>query len=238
LQPIAIVLLPGLDGTGRLFSPLLTHLPGYLRPIVVRYPLVPQSYAELLPLVSASLPQDEPFIILGESFSGPLAIMAADRRPQGLCGVILDATFVKNPSYLSASVIRPFLLAFLFRLLPSPLTARLLLGRSADPIIAREVASVIDEVPAAVTAMRVREALAVDVTGPLRRLDVPILYLRGRRDHIIVPARNARQIARLGRDVRIREFGTSHMILQTRPGESATAIAEFCARVGSRVPSN
>jgi pimeloyl-ACP methyl ester carboxylesterase len=233
MQPMAIVLLPGLDGTGRLFSPLLPHLPALLRPIVVQYPLEPQSYADLLPLVLASLPHDQPFAILGESFSGPLAIMAADRRPPGLCGVILDATFVQNPSFLPAFVLRPFVRLFLFRLLPSPLAARFLLGRSADPLLVRDVARLIDEVPEVVTAMRVREALAVDVTGALQRLALPILYLRGRRDHIIVPARNAHQVARLGQDVVIREFSTGHMILQTRPVESAAAIAEFCARAAS-----
>ena len=34
----ALVLLPGMDGTGDLFAPLLSALPPALRTIVVRYP--------------------------------------------------------------------------------------------------------------------------------------------------------------------------------------------------------
>jgi hypothetical protein len=53
-----------------------------------------------------------------------------------------------------------------------------------------------------------------------------------------VPGRNAREVARLGRQVEIAQFDTGHMILQTRPEESAAAIAGFCRRLTSRVPSN
>lgn len=236
MHSIAIVLLPGLDGTGRLFAPVLPHLPAYIRPVVVPFPLEPLTYAELLPLVSASLPRDLPFVILGESFSGPLAVMAAGQRPRGLCGVILDATFVENPSHLGAAILRPLMRPFLFRLLPRWMAARFfLLGSSAPPEVKEELLELVDEVPASVVAFRVRDALAVNVAEALRRLDQPILYLRGRRDHVVVPARNARQIARLGRDVTIREFDTGHMVLQTQPAAAAAAITEFCDRVGSRV---
>jgi pimeloyl-[acyl-carrier protein] methyl ester esterase len=239
MHSIAIVLLPGLDGTGRLFAPLLPHLPGHIRPIVVRFPLEPLRYAELLPLVSAALPRDLPFVILGESFSGPLAIMVAERQPSGLCGVILDATFVENPSQLSAAIIRPFVRPFLYRLLPRWLIARFfLLGGPREPDLIQEVVNVADEVPASVIAFRVRDALAVNLAEALRRLDQPILCLRGRHDHVVVPAHNARQIARLGKDVTIRQFDTGHMVLQTQPRASAAAIVEFCDRVISRVPSN
>jgi pimeloyl-[acyl-carrier protein] methyl ester esterase len=241
VESIAIVLLPGLDGTGRLFAPVLPHLPGHIRPIVVRYPLEPLRYAELLPLVIASLPRDLPFVILGESFSGPLAVMVAEREPSGLCGVVLDATFVENPSQLAAAIIRPFVRSFLYRLVPSSLIARFFLrGGSAEPDATQiqELIDVVREVPASVIVCRVRDALAVNVADALSRLDQPILCLRGRHDHVVVPARNARQIARLGRDVAIREFDTGHMVLQTQPRAAAAAIVEFCDQVTPRAAPN
>jgi pimeloyl-[acyl-carrier protein] methyl ester esterase len=238
MQPPSIVLLPGLDGTGRLFAPLLSHLPSDIRPIIVSYPFERLGYQDLLRTVLAALPHDEPFVILGESFSGPLAVLAAAHQPRGLAGIVLDATFVKNPTPLSASLARPLVRPFLVRLLPSTLTARLLLGGGAAPVVAREVASVVDAVPPEIVAFRIVEALGVDVSEQLRQLQLPILYLRGRRDHFVVPGRNAREVARLGRQVEIAQFDTGHMILQTRPEESAAAIAGFCRRLTSRVPSN
>ena len=35
-----LVLLPGMDGTGRLFEPLLNFLPAWLAPIVIAYPRI------------------------------------------------------------------------------------------------------------------------------------------------------------------------------------------------------
>jgi hypothetical protein len=47
-----LLLLPGMDGTGRLFGPLLRALQPTLSPVVVAYPVdQPYGYAELLPFV-------------------------------------------------------------------------------------------------------------------------------------------------------------------------------------------
>jgi len=39
--PLDVLLVPGLDGTGRLFSPLLAELPRTIAPSVIPYPAVP-----------------------------------------------------------------------------------------------------------------------------------------------------------------------------------------------------
>ena len=98
MKSVSLVLLPGLDGTGRLFDPLIRHLPEWIHPVVVSYPK-DQSYGyqDLMKIVTRSLPEDTDFVILGESFSGPLSIMIARQRPKRLIGLILCATFVKNP---------------------------------------------------------------------------------------------------------------------------------------------
>ena len=73
MTELALVLLPGLDGSGVMFRPLLGHVPPALRPVVVAYP--PDKalgYEDLLPLVLDALPSSEPFVILGESFGGRL----------------------------------------------------------------------------------------------------------------------------------------------------------------------
>lgn len=70
--------MPGLDGSGVLFRPLLKRLPPEVVPQVITYPATtPLGYAELLPHVMAALPESGAFVVLGESFSGPLALMVA-----------------------------------------------------------------------------------------------------------------------------------------------------------------
>ncbi len=78
-EPVTLVLLPGLDGTGILFTPLVVALGNGRRVIVVTYPTSEkaQTYAKLHEVAGAALPPSGPLVLLGESFSGPLAISLA-----------------------------------------------------------------------------------------------------------------------------------------------------------------
>jgi pimeloyl-[acyl-carrier protein] methyl ester esterase len=96
------VLLPGLDGTGELFQSFLKVLPSSLTPQVVSYPTEQYlTYKELASLVRSVLLPQEPFVLLGESFSGPLSIKVAALSPPNLRAIILWASFVSNPVPLS-----------------------------------------------------------------------------------------------------------------------------------------
>ena len=95
---ITLVLLPGMDGTGIFFEDFAAAIQPEFKPVIVRYPNDPSlGYAGLEPIARSALPQDEPFLILGESFSGPLAISIAASNPAGLLGLILCVTFARNP---------------------------------------------------------------------------------------------------------------------------------------------
>lgn len=62
------MLLPGMDGTGIFFEPLLRALPAELDAHVVAYPPAePLGYDELLSVVESALPA-EPFVLMAESF--------------------------------------------------------------------------------------------------------------------------------------------------------------------------
>src|SRR5260221_8527089 len=114
-----LILMPGMDGTGELFAPLLRALGSSMESAVVRYPAdAPLGYAELLPRVRAELPSSEPFVLLGESFSGPLALMLAAEAPAGLRGVILCASFASNPIHWLPPFAKWFVHPVLFRGMP------------------------------------------------------------------------------------------------------------------------
>ena len=223
----AIVLLPGLDGTGTLFRPFLPYIEPSLRPIVVRYPENEQlGYDALLDIVIRALPTQEPFVILGESFSGPLALMAAATRPPGLEAVVLCATFIRNPLWIRASFLRHLVHPSLFRFYPLFSAVKTVIGGYSSPELRASIAAAVAAVSPRVVAHRVHEVLEVDASAPLQSCTVPILYLRGNRD-LVVPGHNAREVAAASKLVTVTTLKSPHLILQTRPLEAATAIVRF-----------
>jgi len=96
-MPCTAVLLPGLDGTGEQFGPLVDALRPDVPTVVVRYPNAPLGYDALQQIAASALPRDGKYIVLGESFSGPIAISLAAQSPRGLLGCILCASFVRTP---------------------------------------------------------------------------------------------------------------------------------------------
>ena len=230
-MPLTLVLLPGLDGTGMLFEPLLDQLPPDLKAHVVPLPNdSPMDYVSLVPIVASSLPTDTPFILLGESFSGPLALMVADSRPRGLMGVILCASFIRNPTYLP-SFTRHLATSWIFRISPIFIQAKVLFAGYSSPRLRSLLARAHSSVSAKVMAQRVRAVLAVDCTSELVACPVPIAYLRGSRDRV-VPKRNWRQIMAINPAVREFTIRAPHLVLQTQPRAAVQAIMAFAEEVG------
>jgi pimeloyl-ACP methyl ester carboxylesterase len=87
-----------MDGTGSLFSQLIAALDPRIEPTVVRYPNDPtMGYPQLEVVARATLPVGRPFVLLAESFSGPIAVSIAASAPGGLCALVLCCSFVRNP---------------------------------------------------------------------------------------------------------------------------------------------
>ncbi len=102
MSPI-LVLLPGLDGSGELFAPLLKELGGELECLVLPLPSAGSQDQHSLALRLLPLLPQTPFVLLAESFSGAIAVEIATCKPVGLVRIILVATFLQPP--------RPFLLS-------------------------------------------------------------------------------------------------------------------------------
>jgi pimeloyl-ACP methyl ester carboxylesterase len=195
----------------------------------------PLGYEELLPRILAALPTDRPFVLLGESFSGPLAVMAAATRPVGLVGVILCATFVRNPLWLRPAWLRHFARPLVFRgatkigVVTAPL-------RGCSPELTRLYAQARASVTPGVMAHRVRAVLRVDVRRELAECTVPILYLHGDRDRL-VRGHNFAEISRVQPAVRCaRIAGAPHMVLQLHPAAAAAAICDFIDHLDLECP--
>ncbi|MBT9553298.1 MAG: alpha/beta hydrolase [Hydrogenophaga sp.] len=224
-----LVLLPGLDGSGDFFDHLCHHLPPQWRTHVMPYPGdQPLSYSELARFVVAALPHDGPFVLVAESFSGPVAIQVAATRPAGLIGVVLRATFARNP--------RPFLRPFLgltrvapVRATPMGLLSRCLLGAEADAAWAERIRQAMGKCSVAVLRARAREVLLVDVRSLLADIRVPVLYLQATKDWV-VPAAALIEMQRVLPGIQVARIDGPHFLLQARPVPCLEQIMEFVGR--------
>ena len=124
-----IILLPGLDGTGTLFKPLSDVLPSTIESLVISYPPDEKlSYTELTAYVMDRLPTDEAYVLLGESFSGPIAYEIALRQPRNMHAVIFVASFLTPPQRLVLGLSK-LLPCYCHSLYPSFLSGRFCSGR-------------------------------------------------------------------------------------------------------------
>jgi len=224
-----ILLLPGLDGSGRLFGPLLAARPRGFLPEVVSYaPDRLLGYDDLAGLVRERLPAGR-FVLVAESFSGPVAVRLAAERPPGLAALVLAATFLHHPLNALLHPIRGLAGAWLFGLgLPAPLVRHFLAGPDAPHAIVAEVQAAVAAVSPQVLAHRVGEALRVDVREDLARVEVPVLWLAPSRDHL-VRADAAEEAQAIRPDVEVASIDAPHMILQRCPQASLARIEELLA---------
>jgi pimeloyl-ACP methyl ester carboxylesterase len=224
---LSLVLLPGMDGTGRLFEPFVAELPAALNSIVVRYPVNrPLGYADLEPLVESALPSAGPFVLLAESFSGPLALRVA-RGHQRLVALVLVGSFARSPIARWLSAFRHVAGSWCFRFAPpSWLIGRYLAGDDAPAALVAAVRSAVMAVAPAVMAKRIREVLAVDVRSLLPAIHVPVFHISGSRDRLIAP-RSVEDFQTLGGPFETASLDAPHLILQTQPVAAARLIEQF-----------
>lgn len=229
-----LVLLPGMDGTGQLFSPLVTALASDVETIVVRYPCdISLNYEELEAIARKSLPTDRPFILLGESFSGPIAIsLTAQHLPQQT-GLILCSTFIKNPRPIFKSLKR--LIPLLpFELFPTRWLSKILLGRFSTASLCAALKEAITQVMPSVMRSRLRSVMEVDVSVQLAGLDIATLYLRASQDWVVPQTASIRVLEANPKAQEV-VLDAPHCLLQASPIEAARAIRHFMESVSPAV---
>lgn len=229
-DPPLCVLLPGFDGSGRLFAPLLAEVSLPFEPRVETLPSdVPQSYDELAKWLAHRLPTDRPFALLAESFSGPLAVRIASQRPKFLSHLVLVATFLRSPLRRWLAAFAPLARSSLFSRPPPTLAIRALLaGWDAPPPVLAAVREATMSLPPEVAAARAHAALSADVVGAFASLTVPTLWIRASAD-CLLRSGHADDALASRPSVRVVSIDGPHMILQRRPNECLAALARFLA---------
>ena len=184
---------------------------------------------ELAGWLAGRLPADRPYALVAESFSGPLAIRVASRRPALLTHLVLVATFLRSPlQRWLAPFGRLAGPALLTRPPPGLAVRALLAGLDAPSSVVAAVRDAVANLPPEVAAERARAALSADEAGAFASLTLPTLWIPPSADRLLRPGHA--DDARASRpDTRIVSVDGPHLILQRRPRECLAAIERFLA---------
>ncbi|WGZ94346.1 MAG: alpha/beta hydrolase [Candidatus Thiothrix putei] len=221
MMAMKLVLLPGLDGTGLLFQPLLEQLGHACSVQIIRYPPDQcQSVQILAAKVREQVAFDTDTVLLAESFSG-LVAMELLRQGIALHSVIFCASFASAPRpwLLQLATVLP--LETLFRL---PLPDFLLRGLGLNARLVALIRQVRTQVSPAVFAYRLRLIAAAQHQPQEQCWEMPCYYLRAA-DDWAVPERCAEDLRRHFTKVDIIRIAQSgHFLLQSQPDACAAVL--------------
>ena len=219
------LLLPGLDGTGKLFDPFVATAPQGASIEIARYPVDREmSYSDYATLVLDTFPPDEPFVVVAESFSGPIAVLIGSTQPPTLTGIVLCNTFVYRAAWHGFSYL-PW--AWLFRFPVTTLTVGIhLTGFSHASNWVQRIRTANQPVLPKVRASRLRSALTVDVRNEFAAIDVPVMYLRGLQDRLVFSS-CVRHAKAARPSTTVVQVPGPHLLLQVEPQRSWQEVSSF-----------
>jgi pimeloyl-ACP methyl ester carboxylesterase len=217
--------MPGLDGTGKLFAPIIPLLEPHFELIMVTYPDL-DSFTEYVDCVQNQLPATPGFSLLAESFSGPVALALMAQQPGQIGPSILCATFARSP------------LAALTRManyVPDQMFSIGALNEFCLDVLETNdddqsetqplPLNVTEQLDGALLKHRIAVLSRIDVSALLPGIEVPVLYLHARRDRIVAES-DAQMIQEYLPDVDRVDIDAPHLLLQTRPQQCAELILQ------------
>lgn len=196
-----LVLVPGMDGTGRLFYrqvPLLARsyrVATYrLRDDAASMQVLIGDLADVIQSISGG---GQPAIVVGESFGGTVALSLALARPDLVAALVVINSF---PRFLPQ--LRLHLAIFALRTVPwqtMPMVRRLTAFRMHSKYTHRAEIRRFLELTAETTRAgylgRLRILTQYDVRDRLGEIRAPTLFLASERDHLVPSAEQARHMA-------------------------------------------
>jgi pimeloyl-[acyl-carrier protein] methyl ester esterase len=218
-----IALLPGLDGTGELFSPIVPFLEKHFEIHVVRY-TDEFTFSDYVESAAAQLPKNGSISLVAESFSGPIAISLLASKNPIFQASVLSATFCKSPL--------PFLTQ-ISKHLPEKLFSSnpvskafldlLITGGDANSDVRKKARELLGKVNPKQFQSRINIINEINVSQELKDIEVPLLYIQATKDRIVL-ADSGSEIMKHAKNLKIERVAGSHLILQTQPEKCAELI--------------
>jgi len=229
------VLLPGLNGSENLFLPYLS-LPGQSKTQVITYPQQgDQSYQALVPVVRALLP-DEDFILVAESFGGPIAASLSKDNNPNLKGVVFVATFLSTSRRYLHWMARWLPFKRLVRLPSAKVFVRkFLLTDESDETLLELILQEVESLPQGLINERIQSILALRL-GVLNT-DLPVIYLSAGSD-VLVPKSKLAEFQLYYSNLTVKHLDGPHCLIQTHPEGVEQIVRDFILSIENRGSKN
>lgn len=225
-----LVLLPGFDGTGKLFASLVDALGDAADTHIVRYPDLTDT-ADYVACVAEQLPDAQPLILVAESFSGPVALQLLAQLPDRITGAVLSTTFARPPLGLVLSLANKLRLASFVRPSMNEQILRMFcLNGVADLGLIRRIVDVVRPIDQDTVASRLRALVTMDASAVLEQIQQPVLVLSAQSDRVVRKRFSSSLLSRLAH-VRHVTLPGPHLLLQAAPERSAREIVAFTEAV-------
>lgn len=215
-----LVLLPGMDGTGALFTPFIEILPPEVNTQTI--PLIQKvgvSYQEQAKYVASEIENDS--IVIAESYSGMVALELCRQFPEKVKQIVFVASFISRPSSLSrfgGHIPSAFL-----KLAKKPnwFLLRVLFGGKANDILTGRFIQAMSSVPLDLLKFRLKQVASLK--NPTSKLSIPCTYLLARQD-VLVSKNVLHVFENTFSKVVVHKLEGTHFLLQTNPEGAWDAI--------------
>lgn len=179
-----LVLLPGMDGTGALFDDFLSAC-GDIEHLIIPLPQSgPQDYFSLAAQIKEKLPNQD-FLLLAESFSGPIAAQLAFDAIPHLKGVVFVGSFLSAPNKLMLLFARLLPVKWLFKLPFNEFALRnLMLGENANAALIEKFRTTVASVPKATLNTRIQSMQRLRLPEG-SSTQIPAFYIGGDSDRLV-----------------------------------------------------
>lgn len=222
-----LLILPGMDGTGLLLNPFIECLGGRVDAELFDYPThVIQTYEEIINNVEAVLPTTgEDFVILAESFAGPVALSLAQKRIPGLRALILVVSFAATPRHFLLQLTGLLPMKRLLRLpVPRRFSSNMMLGRNAPDKIMDKLLEVFYMISPEVLASRLDQMRTFTI--PQEVVNLPAMYIQATND-LLLPDNCLNDMKSILPQLEVHRIEGPHLVLDTHPKTCARLVAGF-----------
>ena len=214
-----VVLLPGLHGSTALYDAFVALAPPWARCLPVPLPtLGEQTFDGIAATLEAELRRLEGFVLLAESFSGPIAVRLLARLGEriallALCNPLVEMSLTL-PAGLAAS-------AASWVGMPAAAAAAIL--ADGDRALGKAALDGIRALPKGVLEARLASAFAAQSEEMAPLLAPPLLAILGTRDRLVSPDWTRALLADMP-FATVVELDAPHLVVQTKPAEVWAAI--------------
>ena len=244
-----ILLLPGADGTGVLFEPLLKQIEASgsdsfnfdssnIDIINLNYDKCGQLLDQSLSIQARRIEKryiNKSVMIIAESYSGLLAYELLTRQNLNITQVVFVASFLSTPNKFAsiAAKLNPEWLESALKFTPDWIWGRVLFGKWQNDYLRALFMDVMNQTPNQLLQQRLNNIAIVKL--PTVLIDVPCLYLQGKQDNLIA-IRNIKMFRQVFTYFDCKNLEGTHFLLQTNPKQAWDEIDRFFSISKTAVP--